>query len=110
MACTYATLILHDDGQDISGTSILIFVADRIKKLINASNVKIEPYWPSLFAKAVEGQDINSFFSFGGSAGAGSSTGSSAAQPAAKEAPKEAAKADNKGAKKPEPKKVEKVE
>jgi large subunit ribosomal protein LP1 len=86
---------------------MLIFVADRIKKLINASNVKIEPYWPSLFAKAVEGQDINSFFSFGG-ASSGTSAGSPAAQPAAKEAPKEAAKDDKKGAKKPEPKKVEK--
>ena len=85
--------------------TILIFVADRIKKLINASNVKIEPYWPSIFAKAVEGQDINSFFSFGGSS-SGSSTGTAPAQPAAKEAPKEAPKDDKKGAKKPEPKKV----
>lgn len=105
LACTYASLILHDDGQDISGTLQCYFIADRIKKLVNASNVKIEAYWPGIFAKALEGHDINSFFSFGASAG------SSPAQPAAKEAtkevPKEAPKDDKKG-KKPEPKKEEK--
>ena len=33
--------------------------------------MKIEPYWPKLFAKALEGKDISSFFNFGGAASSG---------------------------------------
>ena len=36
-----------------------------MKKLISAANVKVEPYWPGIFAKAIEGQDIANFFTFG---------------------------------------------
>ena len=72
-----------------------------MKKLINASGVKIEPYWPGIFAKAIEGQDIASFFNFGSQGGAPQGQ----APQAAKEAPKEAPKEDKKGKKEkaPEP-------
>ena len=60
MACTYATLILYDDGQDITG--------DKLNALIGSANVKVESFWPKMFAKAVSGQDIPSMFNFGGSA------------------------------------------
>lgn len=77
-----------------------------MKNLINASGVKIESYWPGIFAKALEGQDIASFFNFGGAGG--SSAGSA---PAATSAPKEEAKKDTKKdtkpAKKEEPKPAE---
>ena len=59
-----------------------------MSKLINGSGVKIESYWAGIFAKAIEGQNISSFFNFGGSA-AGS-------------APVEAAKKDDKPAAKKE--------
>lgn len=58
MACTYAALILHDDGQDITG--------DKISTLVKASGVKVESYWPKMFAKALTGQSLSSFFNFGG--------------------------------------------
>lgn len=76
LACTYAALILYDDGQDITG--------EKIAALVSAAGVKVESYWPKLFAKAVEGQNIASFFNFGSS---GSSAPSGPA-PAAQQAPK----------------------
>merc|ERR1712203_98439 len=35
--------------------------ADSLKKVVNASGVKVAPYWPMLFAQALQGQDIGSF-------------------------------------------------
>ncbi len=43
LACTYAALILYDDGLEIT--------ADNINTILKAANVTVEPYWPSLFAK-----------------------------------------------------------
>ena len=48
--------------------------------------MKIEPYWPKIFAKALEGKDISSFFNFGGSAP--SASAATEAPKAAKDAPK----------------------
>ena len=44
------------------------YAGDKIGKIVTAAGVKIEPYWPKLFAKALQGQDISSFFNYGGSA------------------------------------------
>ena len=41
---------------------------DKISKLISASGVKVESYWPKIFAKALQGRDITSFFNCGGAA------------------------------------------
>merc|ERR1719240_1692617 len=41
MACTFAALLLHDDG----------------------SGVNVQSYWPMLFAQALNGKDIGSFLS-----------------------------------------------
>lgn len=76
LACTYAALVLHDDGQDIT--------ADKISTLVKAAGVKIESYWPKMFAKAISGQNLSNFFNFGG-ASSGPATGSA---PAAKETAK----------------------
>jgi ribosomal protein L12E/L44/L45/RPP1/RPP2 len=43
LACVYASLILADDGLDIT--------ADNINSIVKAAGVTVEPYWPSLFAK-----------------------------------------------------------
>ena len=86
LACTYASLILYDDGQDITH--------DKISSLISAAGVNVESYWPKIFAKAVAGKDIAQFFNFGGSAASGPAP---AATPAVvTEAPK---KEDKKGKK-----------
>ena len=86
LACTYASLILYDDGQDITH--------DKISSLISAAGVNVESYWPKLFAKAVAGKDISQFFNFGGSA-ASSTPAAPATTAVAKEAPKD----DKKGKK-----------
>lgn len=79
LACTYAALILHDDGQDIT--------ADKISTLVKAAGVKCESYWPKMFAKAIQGQSLSTFFNFGGSAASAPAAGGAPA-PAAKEAAK----------------------
>ena len=84
LACTYASLILYDDGQDITH--------DKLGSLIGAAGVKVEGYWPKLFAKAVAGKDISQFFNFGGAGGAAQAPVSA---PVAAEVPKE----DKKGKK-----------
>tara|TARA_B110000305_G_C18797455_1_gene341124 strand:+ start:124 stop:309 length:186 start_codon:yes stop_codon:yes gene_type:complete len=45
LACTYAALMLHDDGLEIT--------AEKLNKVIKASGNEVEPYWPTLFAKAL---------------------------------------------------------
>ncbi|CAG8486706.1 1717_t:CDS:2 [Ambispora gerdemannii] len=50
-AIVYATLILADDGVDIT--------AEKLQTLTKAAGVDVEPVWASLFAKALEGKNIN---------------------------------------------------
>merc|ERR1712071_352710 len=49
-ACTYAALVLQDEGMEIS--------ADNIVKVIKAAGVNVEPFWPALFAGALEGCNV----------------------------------------------------
>ncbi len=73
LACTYAALILYDDGQDITG--------DKISALVKAAGVKVESYWPKMFAKAMNGRNLSEFMNFGGSSAPAAATSSA---PAAK--------------------------
>merc|ERR1712026_137164 len=81
LACVYSALILHDD--DVAVT------AEKISKLISAANVNVEPFWPGLFAKALEGKNIGDLICNVGSApaaGAGPAAGGGGdAAPAAEE-------------------------
>merc|ERR1712166_772268 len=43
LCCSYAALMLHDDGLEIS--------AAKLAKVIKASGNDVEPYWPLLFSK-----------------------------------------------------------
>ncbi|CAI8041030.1 60S acidic ribosomal protein P1 [Geodia barretti] len=70
LACVYSALILHDAGVPIS--------ADKIKTLVKAAGIDVEPIWPSLFAKALEGKDIGSLI-----CNVGSGAAAAAAAPAA---------------------------
>ncbi|KAG5229480.1 60S acidic ribosomal protein [Salix suchowensis] len=62
LACTYATLILHDE--DISITS------DKIATLVKAASVNVESYWPSLFAKLADKRNVGDLIMNIGSSGA----------------------------------------
>ncbi|CAL8467686.1 g7224 [Coccomyxa elongata] len=63
LACVYASLILHDDGLEIT--------ADNITTLIKAAGVTVEPYWPGLFAKLFEKRSIGDLISNVGAGGGG---------------------------------------
>ena len=58
----YSSLILYDDGIEIT--------ADKITTLCKAAGVGVEAIWPSLFAKALQGKDIGALLSNIGSAAA----------------------------------------
>eukprot|EP00997_Jenningsia_sp_PLL12_P010562 NODE_7857_length_435_cov_59.652850_g7000_i0.p1 GENE.NODE_7857_length_435_cov_59.652850_g7000_i0~~NODE_7857_length_435_cov_59.652850_g7000_i0.p1 ORF type:complete len:132 (-),score=52.08 NODE_7857_length_435_cov_59.652850_g7000_i0:40-399(-) len=78
LVCSYAALLLHDDGQDIN--------EEKLQKVIKASGNEVESYWPGLFAKALTGQNIGELLTNIGSAGAGAGPAAAAdAAPAAKE-------------------------
>ncbi len=72
LACVYASLILADDGVEIT--------ADKILKITEAAGVEVQPIWASLFAKALEGKDIKDLLMNVG----GSSAAPAAAAPAGK--------------------------
>ena len=42
LACTYAALILHDSGAEVT--------ADKIAETVKAAGVTVEPFYPTLFA------------------------------------------------------------
>ena len=88
LAVTLAALILHDDKSDVT--------ADAISKILKSANVTVAAYWPTLFAKALEGKNVGDFLSVGGGSGSG---------PAPAQA---GAAADKKDDKKEEKKKEEK--
>jgi len=85
LACVYAALILADDN--------IAITSDKINAVLKAANYEVEPYWPGLFANALEGVKVRDLITNIGS-------GAAAPAPAAAAAPA--------AAKKEEPKKEEK--
>jgi large subunit ribosomal protein LP1 len=87
LACTYAALILHDDGQEVT--------ADKISAVVSASGLEIEPYWSGLFAKFLEQKSVGDLISNvgagggGGGGGGGAAAGGDAGGTAAAAAPEE---------------------
>mmetsp|Transcript_78842 Transcript_78842/g.115467 ORF Transcript_78842/g.115467 Transcript_78842/m.115467 type:complete len:116 (-) Transcript_78842:100-447(-) len=85
LACTYATLILHDDGLPITDVNI--------SKLIEASGVEVASFWPKLFVGAMAAEDMNKLIcslpSGGGGGGDAAPAAAAVAAPAAGGAKKE---------------------
>lgn len=59
LACVYSALILLDDEVAIT--------AEKINTILKAAKVDVEPYWPGLFAKALDGIDIKAMITNVGS-------------------------------------------
>ncbi|XP_022223728.2 60S acidic ribosomal protein P1 [Drosophila obscura] len=78
LACVYASLILVDDDVAVTG--------EKISTILKAANVEVEPYWPGLFAKALEGVNVKDLITNIGS-GVGAAPAGGAAAPAAADAP-----------------------
>ncbi|VDD76285.1 unnamed protein product [Mesocestoides corti] len=80
LACTYATLILTDDGIEVT--------ADKLNTLLKAANCKfVEPYVTSLFANALSGHNIRGFFASAASTVAAPAPAAGGQAPAAGGAP-----------------------
>merc|ERR1719281_1332384 len=73
LAVSYAALILHDDGAEITPAGM--------NALLKAAVVSVEAYWPALFAKMIKTQGMDSLLAAGGggSGGGGGGGGGGAA-------------------------------
>merc|ERR1711973_114097 len=94
LACTYAALILNDDGIDITG--------DKITSILKAAKVDCEPFWPGLFAGALKDVNVADLIAnIGSGAGAaapaagGAAAGGAADEPAEEEKNKESSSEDS---------------
>merc|ERR1719512_478764 len=63
LLCTYAALVLHDDGAEISAQSM--------SNLIKAAGCSVEGYWPMLMAKMIGNIGMDSLIKMGSGAGGG---------------------------------------
>eukprot|EP00403_Amphidinium_massartii_P026082 CAMPEP_0178405330 /NCGR_PEP_ID=MMETSP0689_2-20121128/18343_1 /TAXON_ID=160604 /ORGANISM="Amphidinium massartii, Strain CS-259" /LENGTH=120 /DNA_ID=CAMNT_0020026341 /DNA_START=69 /DNA_END=431 /DNA_ORIENTATION=- len=59
--CTYAAMILKDSDLDITEESL--------NKLIKAAGGSVTSFWPVLFAKMLQGKDVEDMLKFGGGGG-----------------------------------------
>lgn len=95
LACVYSSMILQDANSPMT--------AENISAILKAADVSVEPYWPGIFAKALETLNLKDFVSNVGAGGG----------PAAAASPEAAAvgeAADDKKESKKEAKKEEEEE
>ncbi|KAF8668404.1 hypothetical protein HU200_052211 [Digitaria exilis] len=127
IACTYAALILSDDGIPITvrslcllslcclmnlsprllerstDSSVSTWQAEKIATIVKAANIKVESYWPALFAKLLEKRSVEDLILSVGSGGgaapvaaaAPAGGAAAAAAPAAEEKKKEEEKEES---------------
>ncbi|CAE8694673.1 unnamed protein product, partial [Polarella glacialis] len=88
LLCTYAALILHDDGAEITQASMT--------DLIKASGNTVEGYWPMLMAKMIGNVGLDSLIKMSSGGGGGGGGGGAAASGGAAAAGGGAAAAEEK--------------
>ncbi|XP_034235041.1 60S acidic ribosomal protein P1 [Thrips palmi] len=89
LACVYSALILADDDVAVTG--------EKIQTILKAASVDVDPYWPGLFAKALEGINIKDLITnVGAGVGAAPAGGAAPAAAAAGGAPEEKKKEEKK--------------
>ncbi|KAJ3655053.1 hypothetical protein Zmor_014197 [Zophobas morio] len=95
LACVYSALILADDDIAITG--------EKIQTILKAAGVDVEPYWPGLFAKSLEGVNIKELITkIGSGVGAAPAAAAASAAPAAAAAAAAPAKEEKKKESEPE--------
>ncbi|CAN8308815.1 unnamed protein product [Cochlearia groenlandica] len=76
LACSYAVMILEDEG--------IAITSEKIATLVKSAGVEIESYWPMLFAKMAEKRNVTDLImNVGAGGGGGAAAPISAAAPAA---------------------------
>ncbi|ESQ50192.1 hypothetical protein EUTSA_v10002126mg [Eutrema salsugineum] len=75
LACSYAVMILEDEG--------IAITSEKIATLVKAAGVEIESYWPMLFAKMAEKRNVTDLIMNVGAGGGGGGAPVAAAAPAA---------------------------
>ncbi|KIS71815.1 ribosomal protein P1 [Mycosarcoma maydis] len=75
LAATYASLILADEGLEIT--------SEKIVQLTTAAGAPVEPIWATLLAKALEGKDVKELLTNVGGGGAAIAVAAPAAGAAA---------------------------
>ena len=86
IAISYAALILADDGVAIT--------SDKLNSILKAANVTVEPFWPKVYAKLFETNDINKLLTAGAAPAPVAAAPAAAPAAAKKEEKKEEKKAD----------------
>merc|ERR1711871_1797078 len=81
LCCSYAALMLHDDGLEIT--------SEKLSAVIKASGNTVEPYWPMLFAKALKSANIGDLLTQVASAGPAAGPAAAGGAAAAEAAPEE---------------------
>merc|ERR1712122_374072 len=88
LACVYAALILADDKVAVTG--------DKINAILKAANYEVAPYWPGLFANALEDVNVTELVtSLGSAPAAGAAPAAGGAAPAAAAASEPAKKKED---------------
>merc|ERR1719402_1877317 len=67
LLCTYAALVLHDDGAEVSPQGMA--------NLIKAAGCSVEGYWPMLMAKMINSVGMDALIKMGSGAGGGGGGG-----------------------------------
>merc|ERR1719296_396778 len=67
LLCTYAALILHDDGAEINPTTMTT--------LIKAAGCSVEGYWPMLMAKMIGNVGMDALIKMGSGGGGAAAAG-----------------------------------